>query len=62
MMAKKALRIGLSVFFMTAPAYAGESVSFDHYLKSFDYRERSNMKIGISKMLKLYKQDHWCPK
>ena len=41
---------------MTPPAYAGESVSFENYLKSFDYHERRNMKIGIPEMLHLYKQ------
>jgi len=41
---------------MTPPAYAGESVSFENYLKSFDYQERRNMKIGIQEMLHLYKQ------
>ncbi len=45
------------LFFMTPAAFAGESVSFDNYLKAFDYQERSNMKIGIPEMLQLYKQD-----
>lgn len=39
-----------------SPAYAGESLTFENYLKSFDYQERSNMKIGIAEMLSLYKQ------
>ncbi len=38
------------------PAYAGDSVAFENYLKSFDYQERSNMKINIQEMLTLYKQ------
>ena len=38
------------------PVHSGESVSFENYLKSFDYQERSNMKIGIPEMLILYKQ------
>jgi thiol-disulfide isomerase/thioredoxin len=33
-----------------------ESVTFENYLKAFDYQERSNMKIGIPEMLQLYKQ------
>jgi rhodanese-related sulfurtransferase len=38
------------------PVHSGESVSFENYLRSFDYQERSNMKIGIPEMLHLYKQ------
>ena len=45
------------LFFMTPAAFAGESVTFENYLKAFDYQERSNMKIGIPEMLQLYKQD-----
>lgn len=45
----------LFVFLMITPAYSGESVSFENYLKSFDYQERSNMKIGIPETLHLYK-------
>jgi len=55
-MAKKAVWILLFVFLMTTPTNAGESVTFENYLKSFDYQERSNMKIGIQEMLHLYKQ------
>ena len=33
-----------------------KSVSFDEYLKTFDYKERKNMKIDIPEMLELYKQ------
>lgn len=46
----------LSCFLMGAPALAVEPLTFDNYLKSFDYLERSNMKIGIPEMLNLYKQ------
>jgi len=46
----------LTCFLMSAPALAAEPLTFDNYLKSFDYRERSNMKIGIEEMLHLYKQ------
>jgi hypothetical protein len=52
-MAKKAVWILLFVFLMTTPAYAGESVTFENYLQSFDYQERRNMKIGIQEMLHL---------
>jgi rhodanese-related sulfurtransferase len=41
---------------MGAPSLAAEPLTFDNYLKSFDYRERSDMKIGIQEMLQLYKQ------
>lgn len=33
-----------------------QSVSFDDYLKRFDYKERKNMKVDIPEMLDLYKQ------
>ena len=33
-----------------------QTVSFDDYLKRFDYKERKNMKIDIPEMLDLYKQ------
>ncbi|MFA5182316.1 MAG: rhodanese-like domain-containing protein [Syntrophales bacterium] len=46
----------LACSLMGAPALAVEPFTFDNYLKSFDYRERSNMKIGIPEMLNLYKQ------
>jgi len=46
----------LAWFLMGAPALAAEPLTFDNYLKSFDYRERSDMKIGIPEMLNLYKQ------
>ena len=46
----------LTCFLMGVPALAAEPLTFDNYLKSFDYRERSNMKIGIEEMLHLYKQ------
>ncbi|MCX5854861.1 MAG: rhodanese-like domain-containing protein [Deltaproteobacteria bacterium] len=57
MMAKKAVWILLFAFLMTTPTYAGESVTFENYLKSFDYQERRNMKIGIPELLGIYKQD-----
>ena len=33
-----------------------KSVSFDEYLKAFDYKERKNMKVEIPEMFELYKQ------
>jgi rhodanese-related sulfurtransferase len=53
---KKAVWILLFAFLMTTPTYAGESITFENYLKSFDYQERRNMKIGIPEMLSLYKR------
>ncbi len=32
-----------------------KGVSFDEYLKKFDYKERKNMKIEIAEMIDLYK-------
>jgi rhodanese-related sulfurtransferase len=46
----------LFTLLITTPVYSGESVSFENYLRSFDYQERSNMKIGIPEMLILHKQ------
>lgn len=43
----------LTCFLMGSPVLAAEPLTFDNYLKSFDYRERSNMKIGIPEMLNL---------
>ncbi|HBG18712.1 MAG TPA: rhodanese-like domain-containing protein [Desulfobulbaceae bacterium] len=33
-----------------------QSVSFDEYLKAFDYQERKDMKIDIPEMIELYKK------
>jgi rhodanese-related sulfurtransferase len=43
---------------IAATLYAQEmkNVTFDEYLKAFDYKERKNMKIEIPEMLSLYKQ------
>lgn len=48
----------LIVFSLVMPlaASAAEGVSFENYLKRFDYQERKDMKIGIAEMLQLYKQ------
>ncbi len=47
-------------FFLTlaliTSVWAVEPVTFENYLKSFDYEERSAMKIGIPQMLQLYQQ------
>jgi rhodanese-related sulfurtransferase len=51
---KKYLMVWLLLLAIT-PVYAGESVTFENNLKTFDYAERSNMKIGIQEMLHLYR-------
>ncbi len=54
----KLIVISFAVVLMATTLYAQDlkSVSFDDYLKSFDYKERKNMKIEIPEMLELYKQ------
>lgn len=56
-------KFGMIVMFFVAMLiapmlYAQElkNVTFDEYLKAFDYKERKNMKIEIPEMLSLYKQ------
>lgn len=48
----------ITTLLMVSTLYAQDlkSVSFDEYLKAFDYKERKNMKIEIPEMLELYKQ------
>ncbi len=58
----KKMKLVVMVFFailMTAPVHAQElkSVSFDDYLKAFDYKERKYMKIEIPELMDLYKKD-----
>ena len=55
MIRKLFLMLIFSMIFSTF-AYAGDSVTFENYLKKFDYQERKDMKIGIAEMLQLYKQ------
>jgi rhodanese-related sulfurtransferase len=53
------MKIVIALLFMLlsiTPVHSGESVTFENYLKSFDYQERRNMKIGIPELLNLYKQ------
>ena len=53
------MKIVIAMLFMLLsiiPVHSGESVSFENYLRSFDYQERRNMKIGIPELLNLYKQ------
>jgi rhodanese-related sulfurtransferase len=54
----KMILISFVAVLMATTLYAQDlkSVSFDDYLKSFDYKERKNMKIEIPEMLELYKQ------
>lgn len=42
--------------FLITPVWADEPITFDKYLKSFNYQERTAMKIGIEQMLNLYQQ------
>lgn len=56
MIVRKILGIAVLSIFMSAAAYAGEVVTFENYLKAFDYQERKDMKIGIPEMLQLYTQ------
>jgi rhodanese-related sulfurtransferase len=56
MMVKKIIMVLVLSVFMVSAAYTVESVTFEDYLKVFDYQERKNMKIGIPEMLQLYKQ------
>jgi len=55
-MIKKIFLLFICSIFITTTAYAADSVTFENYLKRFDYQERKEMKIGISEMLQLYKQ------
>jgi len=52
------MTLSLTALLLATPLYAQDlqSVSFEEYLKSFDYKERKNMKIDIPEMLALYKQ------
>lgn len=56
MMMKKGILLILLSLVMPLAASAAESLSFENYLKRFDYQERKDMKIGIAEMLQLYKQ------
>jgi len=56
-------KLGMIVMFFVAMLIAAtphaqelKNVTFDEYLKAFDYKERKNMKIEIPEMLSLYKQ------
>ncbi len=55
MLKKIVLLIAFS-FVMPLAASAADGVTFENYLKRFDYQERKDMKIGIPEMLQLYKQ------
>ena len=57
----KKMKLVIMLFFATmiaTTAYAQElkSVSFDDYLKAFDYKERKYMKIEIPELMDLYKK------
>ena len=53
---RRAIGTMMFLVFMAPAAYAVETVTFENYLKAFDYQERKDMKIGIPEMLQLYKQ------
>lgn len=54
-MKKKILLLMICALFVI-PAFAAGDLTFENYLKRFDYQERKDMKIGIAEMLQLYKQ------
>ena len=58
MMKIKMFALSFVLILITSTVFAQDlqSVSFDEYLKSFDYQERKNMKIDIPEMLDLYKK------
>ena len=53
---RRAIGTMMVLVFMAPAAYAVETVTFENYLKAFDYQERKDMKIGIPEMLQLYRQ------
>lgn len=55
-MIKKGILLIMFSLVVPLAASAAESVSFENYLRRFDYQERKEMKIGIAEMLQLYKQ------
>ena len=58
MMKAKIIALSFALIFIASALNAQElqSVSFDEYLKAFDYQERKNMKIDIPEMIELYKK------
>lgn len=55
-MLKKSILLIAFSFVMPLAASAAEGVTFENYLRLFNYQERKEMKIGIAEMLQLYKQ------
>ncbi len=55
-MIKKIMLLLVTSIFLVPAVYAADNVTFESYLKRFDYQERKDMKIGIAEMLQLYKQ------
>ena len=53
---RRAIGTMMVLVFMAPAAYAVETITFENYLKAFDYQERKDMKIGIPEMLQLYRQ------
>lgn len=58
MMKIKMFALSFALILITSTVFAQDlkSISFDEYLKSFDYQERKDMKIDIPEMLDLYKK------
>jgi rhodanese-related sulfurtransferase len=55
-MKKKILLLMISALIASPSVLAADGLTFENYLKRFDYQERKDMKIGIAEMLQLYKQ------
>lgn len=55
-MIKKGILLIIFSLVMPLALSAADDVTFENYLKRFDYQERKEMKIGIAEMLQLYKQ------
>lgn len=53
---KKIIWLMISALFTFPTALVAGDLTFENYLKRFDYQERKDMKIGIAEMLQLYKQ------
>jgi rhodanese-related sulfurtransferase len=55
-MKKKILLLMISALIASPSVLEADGLTFENYLKRFDYQERKDMKIGIAEMLQLYKQ------
>ncbi len=55
-MKKKILLLMITMLLVAPAAFAAGDLTFESYLKRFDYQERKDVKIGVPEMLQLYKQ------